>query len=186
MFIYLSFLKIGSHYEITMSADPLQFSAPATPVDVLDKATEEGDLSEIVFHLPDPSNVHDQGIDKLPACSMDDENPFHDLPDNYRLTQVEPPAGSTEDETPFHNLPDNRALIPIEPPAAGNAEDENPFQQLSNIRPLTPTPDLHLRDDNSGPSEPIALAFQRQGLGNALDTDARSSPLGTFGEESSP
>jgi len=185
MFIYLSFLKNGSHYEITMPADPLQFRTPATPVDVLDKATEEGVLSEIAFRLPDPSNVHDQGIDELPAHSMDDENPFHDLPDNYPLTQVEPPAGGTEDETPFHNLPDNHAVIPIEPPA-GNVEDENPFQQLSNTHPLTPTPNLHLRDDNSGPSEPIALAFQRQGLGGALDTDPRSSPLGTFGEESSP
>jgi hypothetical protein len=143
---------------ITMPADPLQFSAPVTPVDVLDKATEEGDLSEIAFRLPDPSNVHDQGIDELPAHSIDDENPFHNLPDNYPLTQVEPPAGSTEDKIPFHNLPDTRALIPIEPPA-GNVEDENPFQQLNDTRPLTPTPDLHLRDDNSGPSEPIALAL---------------------------
>jgi len=176
--------KKGSHYSIKMPADPLQFSAPATPVDASDKATEEGDSLEI-FCQPDPSNVHDQGIDELPARSMDDENPFHDLPDNHSLTEVEPPAGSMEDETPFHNLPDNCTLIAIEPPA-GNVEDENPFQQLSNTCPLTPTPDLHLRDDNSGPSEPIALAFQRQGLGNALDTNPRSSPLGTFGEESSP
>ena len=168
-----------------MPADPLQFSTPVTPVDVLDKATEEGDLSEIVFHLSDPSNVHDQGIDKPPTCSMDNENPFHDLPNNYCLTQVEPPTGSMEDETPFHNLPDNHTLIPIEPPTTGNAEDENPFQQLSNTHPLTPTPDLHLWD-NSSPSEPIALAFQHQGFGGALDMDPQSSPLGTFGEESSP
>ena len=43
-------------------------------------------------------------------------------------------------------------------------------------------PDFHLQDD-SGPSEPISWAFQRQALDNPFDMDPRSSPLGAFGEE---
>ena len=170
---------------ITLPADPLQFGTPATPVDVLDKATEEGDLSEVAFCLPnDPTNVHDQGIDKPPTCYMEDDNPFHHLPDNYPLTELEPSTGSTENENPFHHPANNRPLTPIEPPAC-NVDDENPFQQLSGTHSLSPTPDLHLQDDNSGPSEPISWAFQRQGLGDPFDMDSQSSLLGGFKEENS-
>ena len=98
------------------------------------------------------------------------------LPPDHSINEV---AG--DNENPFDFLPENRHVTPI--PELGNIEDENPFQQLSDTRPLTPIPDLHLRDDNGGPSEPISWAFQRQGLG---DIDPRISPLGTFGEQSSP
>ena len=64
----------------------------------------------------------------------------------------------------------------------GTMADENPFHDALDICPLTPIPDFHLQDD-SGPSEPISWAFQRQALDNPFDMDPRSSPLGAFGEE---
>jgi hypothetical protein len=42
--------------------------------------------------------------------------------------------------------------------------------QLPENRLLTPSPDFHLRDNNSGPSEPVSWAFKRQGLGNVFDS----------------
>lgn len=86
---------------------------------------------------------------------------------------------SAEDNENFFNLlPENRHVTPI--------PEENPFDLLPENRDITPIPDLHLHSDNGGPSEPISWAFQCQGLADALDIDPRSSPLGVFGENSSP
>jgi hypothetical protein len=88
------------------------------------------------------------------------------------------PTSSMEDENPFDQLSDSRPLTPI--PDLQLRDD-----QLPDNRPITPTPDFHLQGDG-GPSEPISWAFQRQALANPLETEPRRSPLGAFGEESSP
>ena len=134
-------------------ADPLQFSVPKAPVDVSNETTGAED------------------IDKQPAGSVEDENPFDQLPDNRSLTPI--PDLHLRD----HQLPDNHPVTPI--PDLHSRDD-----QLPDNRPLAPIAEFHLRD-NGGPSEPISWAFQRQALGNPFDAEPRSSPLGAFGEENS-
>jgi len=120
-------------------ADPLQFSAPKAPVDLSNETTGAED------------------IDKQPAGSVEDENPFDQLPDNRSLTPI--PDLHLRD----HQLPDNRPVTPI--PDLHSRDD-----QLPDNRPLTPIAEFHLRDDG-GPSELISWAFQRQALGNPFDAE---------------
>jgi hypothetical protein len=53
-----------------MLADPLQFSAPKAPVEALDETTGAEDF------------------DEQAGGSMEDENPFDQLPDHWPLTPV--------------------------------------------------------------------------------------------------
>ena len=164
--------------------------------------TPEDDASEDIA-----ANTSGYPTDELLDCSINDstgvnENPFHALPENRDVTPIpeENPfkfVPENQGVTPIPEIPEtefipeNRRVAPIPEPDLHDRHvtpisEENPFDFVSENCGIAPTPDLHLHGDDGGPSEPIAWAFQRQGLGDGSAIDSRTSSLGAFGGHSPP
>jgi len=162
--------------------------------------TPEDDASEDIA-----ANTSGYPTDELLDRSINDstgdnENPFHALPENRDVTPIpeENPfefVPENQGVTPIPKIPEtefipeNRRVAPIPEPDLHDRHvtpisEENPFDFVSENCGVAPTPDLHLHGDDGGPSEPIAWAFQRQGLGDGSAIDSRTSSLGAFGGHS--